>query len=77
MPTVHLRFYASLREHFERPALMQVFELGASVGQVVDDVVPHRLRNGLRCAVNEDFVEMNRVLQDGDIVDLLPPFGGG
>jgi molybdopterin converting factor small subunit len=56
---------------------MQSFDIGASAGQVVDGVVPPRLRDGLRCAVNEEFVEMERVLQDGDIVDLLPPFGGG
>ena len=30
-----------------------------------------------RLAVNQEFIETNRTLKDGDVVAMMPPFAGG
>lgn len=77
MLQVNVRFYAMLREHHSIPEQQVNMPDGSSVQDVVAACAPEGLRSGLRCAVNERFVTMEHVLESGDVVDLLPPFGGG
>ena len=77
MLIVHVRFYASLRDHFEAPVRELRVSDSTTVEKLVSQEIPTALRGGLRYAVNDCFVGADRVLRDGDVVDLLPPFGGG
>ena len=77
MLSVRVRFYASLREHFGQTEREVTVDEGALVSDVVNQLAPEALRGGLQCAVNDSFVHGDTRLHQGDILDLLPPFGGG
>ena len=77
MPLIHARFYASLREHFREPSMRLDVADGTTVEAFARALVPGSLFSGLRFAVNDAFVAPEHVLEAGDTVDLLPPFGGG
>ncbi len=75
-------FFASARDAVGGARRMLEVDPGARVGDVVEMLVRDHpdlaaARRSLRFAVNEDFVESEHVLSDGDCLALLPPVSGG
>lgn len=76
-------YFAALREllglHEERlelpPSVSCVRDLAAFLGQLHPALVPHF--SSVRFALNETFVETGALLNDGDVVALIPPVTGG
>lgn len=78
MIQVRVRFFASLRERFEcaardleAPESCTVAEIWAQVSGGVP--VP----DNLLCARNQDYVELNARVGDGDEIAFFPPVTGG
>lgn len=76
-----LLFFAALRDltgvaeaDFQVPqASLSVAELRQKVSQKYDRLV----LDGVRVAVNEEFVEADHPLVSGDVVAFIPPVSGG
>lgn len=79
--TITVIFFAALRDLVGQPELS--FELsspGLQVGELLGQLLEKfpRLRlEGVRVAVNEEFVEESHPLQADDVVALIPPVSGG
>ena len=80
--TVHLRFFASLRERLQTSADARhlpdgstVADLWAALCRERADLAP--LSPSISFAVNREYVERDHVLADGDEVALIPPVSGG
>jgi molybdopterin converting factor subunit 1 len=80
--TVHLRFFASLRERLRCSEL----DWGLPDGATVDDLwaalcarYPQlaALRSSMTFAVNREYVRGDHTLSSGDEVALIPPVSGG
>lgn len=80
MATIHIRYFAVLREQAGRseesvttqaasPAALYR-ELARRHGWTLDETL-------VRASVNERFEEMQSVLRDGDRVAFIPPVSGG
>jgi len=53
---------------------------GCSVDALVKDLLKHRpelIMQGVRVAVNEEFVELDALLKPDDVVAFIPPVSGG
>jgi molybdopterin converting factor subunit 1 len=80
MPTVHLQYFAQLREQRGRDS--ETVNTGsATAGGLFDEL---RKRHGftlaagdLRVAVNDEFTEWDAALNEGDHVVFIPPVAGG
>jgi molybdopterin converting factor small subunit len=83
MLCVTLRYHAFLRERLNCES--ERVELPMVSGTVADAVsafvkkYPHcgRLAPSLHFARNEEFLQRDELLHDGDILEVLPPYGGG
>jgi molybdopterin synthase sulfur carrier subunit len=80
MKTVHVEYYAALREQRGVPAEYVSCD-AATVHDLYERLsAQHGLRftpRNLRVAVNDAFVEWNHTLKDGDRVVFIPPVAGG
>ena len=80
--TVHLRFFASLRERLKASEAERALPDGTSVGDLWAALCRERpdldsLGRSISFAVNCEYVERDHVLADGDEVALIPPVSGG
>ena len=80
MTTVHLQYYAQLRE--QAGASIERFSTQATTLRGLYDEL--RARHGfslpveaLKVAVNAQFSDWDRTLADGDIIVFIPPVAGG
>jgi sulfur-carrier protein len=83
---ISILYFASLREAVGTSK--EVLDLPSSI-VTVSDLIEHiaargeswqialDLKRGLRCALNQDVVEVNEVLQDGAEIAFFPPVTGG
>ena len=78
--TLHVQYFAVLREQAGRSA-ESLESAAASPAELYDEL---RARHGLalprsllRVAVNEEFADWERPLEDGDRVVFIPPVAGG
>ncbi len=79
---VRVLFFAQLRDAFRKGECYIEIEKGVTVGKLVHSLFQNEALESLRSlpilyAVNEDIAKENRVLQDDDVVALLPPVAGG
>ena len=80
MPAVRVQYFAVLRE--QRGLSEETLETSAhTAGELYEQLkTQHALSlplSALRCAVNDEFAEMDRVLSDGDAIVFLSPVAGG
>ena len=80
--TVHLRFFASLRERLRCSELDWDLPHGATVEHLWRALCaryPHltELRSSMMFAVNREYVTGEHVLSSDDEVALIPPVSGG
>jgi molybdopterin converting factor subunit 1 len=80
--TVHLRFFASLRERLQSSAVERRLPEGATIADLWAALCRERvdlepLSASISFAVNREYVERDHVLADGDEVALIPPVSGG
>lgn len=79
--TITVIFFAALRDIVG--CSEQQFEFtGAqlSVAQFTEELLarfPRLTMEGVRVALNEEFVERESIIVDGDVVALIPPVSGG
>ncbi len=74
--------FASIRDIIGAGSIELELENGALVSDLFEKLSTSypdvgRFGKSLKFAVNEEFVEMDKVLNEGDEVALLPPFAGG
>lgn len=75
-------FFASARDAVGEASLELEIEPGARVGDIFEHLAGEHpdlrpVLGSLRFAVNEDFVDAEHELRDGDCLALLPPVSGG
>lgn len=72
---IELRLFATLREKRQKIMMLEVPE-GTSAGELVDSLgIP---RNEIAILmIKGRHSKMDALLQDGDVVSLFPPVGGG
>ncbi len=82
MITVNVRFFATVKDLVGADEIELMLEEGALASRVLDHLAERypRLsgwRKHLRLAVNSEYAEGTRLLQDGDEVAIIPPVSGG
>ena len=80
--TVHLRFFASLRERMKTSAAERTLAEGSTIADLWEALCRERpdlgpLSASISFAVNREYVERDHRLADGDEVALIPPVSGG
>ena len=80
--TVHLRFFASLRERLRCSELDWDLPDGATVDDLWEGLCARypqlaALRASMTFAVNREYVRGDHTLSSGDEVALIPPVSGG
>jgi molybdopterin synthase catalytic subunit len=80
--TIHVRYFAILREHLGKGGESISVPDGTPVSEVYPLVTSDHprlagLRRSMMLMVNEDYVEPDYVLRDGDEVAFIPPVSGG
>ncbi len=80
--TIRVRYFAILREHLGKGEESIAVPEGTHVSEVYPLVTADHprlagLRRSMMLMVNEDYVEPDYVLQDGDEVAFIPPVSGG
>lgn len=84
MPTVQVRFFASLREALGPTASVEL-PAGSTVGQLRDALLARGGRHAealargraVRCALNQAMAEESAVIGEGAEVAFFPPVTGG
>ena len=77
---IKILFFAQLEEISGMREQTLTFESGSTLEQVMLNLCanqPKLSKISLRYSVNEEFSNLNRVLQNQDVIALLPPVGGG
>lgn len=77
---VTVLYFAVLRELAETHQEQLSVAPGTTVARMLEQLrsLHQALRfEGVRCAVNEEFVPDSHVLADGDVLALIPPVSGG
>ncbi|MBS7652279.1 MAG: molybdopterin converting factor subunit 1 [Candidatus Bathyarchaeia archaeon] len=78
---IRIKYYASLRELVGTPSEELNLEDGSKIEDLMRKIMeihkPLKEVKRILIAVNEDYVEMNENLRDGDLVALFPPVSGG
>jgi sulfur-carrier protein len=80
--TVNVKLFAIYQEVYQTSELSLVFTEGTTVRSVLDFLLQdhpelERWREVTRFGVNLQFVEGDKILQNGDEVVLIPPVSGG
>jgi molybdopterin converting factor subunit 1 len=79
--TVTIRLFASLRERTGHTSLQREIPPGTTAGEVLAGLRQEfpRLQSAGRIAiaVNQEYTDAARVLEEGDEVALIPPVSGG
>jgi molybdopterin converting factor subunit 1 len=80
--TVHLRFFASLREHVRCSEMAWELADGATIDDLWRTLCARypqlgALRSSMTFAVNREYVRGDHTLASGDEVALIPPVSGG
>jgi molybdopterin synthase sulfur carrier subunit len=76
--TIRVKFFASLREQFEKSDVQIELDESKTVAQVwalVCDEMP--LPSHILMAVNMEYVNPNTPVKDGDEIAFFPPVTGG
>lgn len=81
MANIHIQYFAQLRELAGKNQESLAIEAGLPAASLYLDLAeryhfPLQLKD-IRVAVNSEFVEAYRSLQDGDQVVFIPPVAGG
>ncbi len=79
---IQVLYFAVFRERIGRDDEELELAAGATVRDAIDALASRHaaigvLRGKFRCAVNQDFTNDDRVLDDGDELALIPPVAGG
>lgn len=79
---IHVLYFGVLRERFARNEEKIVLPEGAASGDAIDQILIDKRDLGgvlrfIKIAVNEDLVDRDRILIDGDVLALIPPIAGG
>lgn len=78
---VRVFYFAAVRDLVERgEEVIVLSENEITAGEFVHRLTkrhPRLLMDGVRVAVNEEFVELSYGLNDGDTLALIPPVSGG
>ena len=82
MRTVNVKLFAGLQGLVGKSAVELALPPGATIGQLRDKMVEEypvleAFISTLVCSVNEEMVESDHVLADGEKVELIPPIAGG
>lgn len=80
--TVHIRFFAGLVPIVGEKSIEMTLPAGATVATLRDQLVAQYpvlepFMTTYVCAVGEEMREPEYALNDGDLVDLIPPIAGG
>jgi sulfur-carrier protein len=80
--TVNVKLFAIYQEVYKKSELSLAFPEGTPVRSVLDFLLQdhpelERWREVTRFGVNLQFVEGDKILQNGDEVVLIPPVSGG
>ena len=80
VPRVVVQYFAVLRE--QRGAAMDELEIDASTPAELYELLKARHNfslpaSSLRCAINDDFAQMDQPLKDNDTVTFIAPVAGG
>ncbi|HKJ09518.1 MAG TPA: molybdopterin converting factor subunit 1 [Gammaproteobacteria bacterium] len=76
--TIHVKFFASLREQMGRAEVTMEPDAGTTVAQVWEHAacdVP--MPDNLLAAVNMEYADFDQAVSDGDEVAFFPPVTGG
>jgi molybdopterin converting factor subunit 1 len=79
---ISILLFASLKQRFQRDTIDLEISEGTRVGDIFGMITKNceeaeALAKCTLCAINENHVSKNTLLQDGDTVALLPPMSGG
>jgi molybdopterin synthase sulfur carrier subunit len=75
---IQVKYFASLRDQLGRGEDALAPTEGFTVGQVWSTLWPDRtLPPNTLTAVNQEYADLNRTVQDGDEVAFFPPVTGG
>jgi molybdopterin converting factor subunit 1 len=78
---VRVFYFAAVRDLVgQSEEVITIAEEKLSAAQLIDVLLQKHTRllmDGVRVAVNEEFVELSHVLADGDTLALIPPVSGG
>lgn len=82
MPTVHIRYYARLRDLAGRDTDLVQMDEGSTINDLVTRAMCNHptlapLRSSMLVARNDEYARPQDELADGDSVDLMPPVSGG
>ncbi len=83
MITIELKLFAMFREYLKKDSLVLQVATSLPVSKVIavlqdqKYLSPAQKIPPLRFAVNEEFVSSDYLLQDGDVLCLVPPVAGG
>ncbi|MHB8377199.1 MAG: MoaD/ThiS family protein [Dehalococcoidia bacterium] len=82
MPQIHVRLFAGLHDLVGQRDLVIDMPPRATIGQLRERLgeeypVVQPFLSTLVCAVAEEYVPSDHVLEDGDNVELFPPISGG
>jgi molybdopterin synthase catalytic subunit len=80
--TIRILYFAVVRERLGTSEEELAVQPGSTVAQLLHELARRHpaladLRATLRLAVNEEFARDDRVLEEGDVVALIPPVSGG
>ncbi|MGA7799352.1 MAG: MoaD/ThiS family protein [Gammaproteobacteria bacterium] len=76
--TIHVKFFASLRERLGRAETTVESEAGATVAWVWERAAGDApMPDNLLAAVNMEYANLDQAVNDGDEVAFFPPVTGG
>lgn len=76
--TIQVRFFASLRERMGRASAELEAGAASTVGEVWTAVSEGKaMPDNLLMAINQDYVQADTKVEDGDEVAFFPPVTGG
>lgn len=78
--TLVVLYFAGLRDLVGKAEERISVSSNSTVEQVLSEIKkihPQMRFEGVRCALNEEFVELDQVAGDGDTLALIPPVSGG
>lgn len=76
--TIHVKFFASLRESLNTAGATLTLTGDITVAQVWQQATDNQpLTESILCAINHQHAEFDSVVADGDEVAFFPPVTGG